>query len=115
MIDNRIFRRPLSAEELFKEFGPKVEHLISQGKYTEAYKLACKWHIQGFFDWSEILSIIVDLVKELIEEGEYRLAYLLARDWDILDSWNWYLPLPDNPRTEGGEDRERSNGELVSQ
>jgi len=34
MIDNRIiFSRPLSPEELFKEFGPKVEQLFSTRVY----------------------------------------------------------------------------------
>ena len=109
-----IFRRPLSPEELYKQYKSEIESLISQGKYTEAYKLACKWDIQEFFDWPEHLILIVFVVNDLLKEGKYYQAYTMALSIGILDCWYWpYVPLPDDLEAEQGGDSERGNGELV--
>ena len=61
---SNLFIRDLSLTfEILFAIKSVIESLFTQGKYTEAFKLASKWNIQEFFDWSEILSIIADLVK----------------------------------------------------
>ena len=48
--DHIIFRRPLLPEELFKEYEPKINEIIAQGKIFAAYALAYKLRIHDFFD-----------------------------------------------------------------
>ena len=113
MIDNRMFRRPLSPQELFKQYKPEIEDLISRGEYFAAYLLACKWRIQDFFDWPEEVTLIVNVVNDFLKEGKYSLAYSIARAWGILGCWDWpYLPLPEISEP---EDQQENGTELEEQ
>jgi len=112
---SNLFIRDLSLTfEILFAIKSEIESLITQGKYTEAFKLASKWNIQEFFNWPEDVILIVFVVNDLLKEGKYYQAYTMALSIGILDCWYWpYVPLPDDLEAEQGGDSERGNGELV--